>query len=60
MSREQYGVNKERLEQQIEEKRKRLNCAIEDKEDYDVIYELSLEVDKLIEDYIQMMKTIIE
>ncbi len=60
MSREQYGVNKERLEQQIEEKRKRLNCAIEDKEDYDVIYELSLEVDKLIEDYIQMMKKIIE
>lgn len=56
MSREQYGVNKKKLEEQIEEKRKRLNCAIEEKEDYDVIYELSLEVDKLIEDYIQMTK----
>lgn len=56
MSREQFGVNKKKLEEQIEEKRKRLNCAIEAKEDYDVIYELSLEVDKLIEDYIQMTK----
>ncbi len=56
MSREQYGVIKEKLEEKIEEKRKRLNCAIEEKEDYDVVYELSLEVDKLIEDYIHMMK----
>lgn len=56
MSREQYGVNREKLEEKIEEKRKRLNCAIGEKEDYDVVYELSLEVDKLIEDYIQMMK----
>ncbi len=56
MSREQFGVIKEKLEEQIEEKRKKLNCAIEEKEDYDVVYELSLEVDKLIEDYIEITK----
>lgn len=56
MSREKYGVNTKRLEERIEEKRKRLNCAIEENEDYDVVYELSLEVDKVIADYIQMTK----
>ncbi|MBQ2800559.1 MAG: Spo0E family sporulation regulatory protein-aspartic acid phosphatase [Lachnospiraceae bacterium] len=56
MSREQYGVNRKKLEKIIEEKRKKLDCAIEAKADYEVVYELSLEVDKVIEDYIQMNK----
>ncbi len=56
MSREENGVERKKLEEKIEEKRKRLNCAIKENEDYDVVYQLSLEVDKAIADYIQMTK----
>lgn len=57
MSREKDGVERKKLEEIIEEKRRKLNCAIEEKEDYEVVYQLSLEVDKAIEDYIRMKKS---
>ncbi|MBQ4529474.1 MAG: Spo0E family sporulation regulatory protein-aspartic acid phosphatase [Lachnospiraceae bacterium] len=44
------------LEEKIEEERSKLNYAIEKNEDYDVIYELSIGVDKLLEEYIKMRK----
>ena len=56
MSRGQNGEERKRLEERIEEKRKKLNCAIEEKKEYEIVYELSLDVDKAIADYIQMTK----
>lgn len=52
----QFGDRLRSLEEKIERERKKLNSAIQDKEDYDVIYKLSLVVDKLIEEYIQIKK----
>lgn len=56
---EKSGLGDERmkiLEEKIEEERSKLNYAIEKNEDYDVIYELSIGVDKLLEEYIKMRK----
>ena len=36
----------------IEKARKRLNASIDAREGYDVIYQYSIELDKLIEEYI--------
>ena len=43
---------KEELIGQIESVRKKLNDSIDSKEDYATIYEYSVELDKLIEQYI--------
>lgn len=43
---------KEQLIEMIEEARKKLNKSIEAKEDYETIYKHSIELDRLIEQYI--------
>lgn len=45
-------VPKEELVQKIEQSRSKLNKTIDDKEDYEVIYSASVELDHLIEQYI--------
>lgn len=39
------------LEKQIEELREKLNRSIEEEEDFDIIYKISTELDKLIVKY---------
>lgn len=57
MEKSGFGDNRMKiLEEKIEEERRKLNYAIEKNEDYDVIYELSIGVDKLLEEYIKMKK----
>ena len=56
MEKNGLGDRMRRLEERIEEERRKLNYAIEKNEDYDVIYELSIGVDKLLEEYIKMRK----
>lgn len=56
MEKNGLGDRMRRLEERIEEERRKLNYAIEKNEDYDVIYELSIGVDKLLEEYIKMKK----
>lgn len=51
-----FGDKVRALEEKIEEERRKLNCAIEKNEDYDVIYKLSIVVDKLLEEYIKIKK----
>ena len=43
--------SREELVNQIEEARKRLNGSIDGKESYDLIYRYSVELDRLIEQY---------
>ena len=43
--------SREELLNQIEEARKRLNGSIDGKESYDLIYRYSVELDRLIEQY---------
>ena len=43
--------SREELVNRIEEARKRLNGSIDGKEAYDVIYRYSVELDRLIEEY---------
>lgn len=44
--------SKEKLILKIEEARQRLNDSIDAKENYDIIYQYSVELDHLIEQYI--------
>lgn len=44
--------NKEQLIERIEEARTRMNHSIDAKEEYEVIYQYSLELDQLIAQYI--------
>lgn len=53
MEKSELGDRMKILEERIEEERRKLNYAIEKNEDYDVIYELSIGVDKLLEEYIK-------
>ena len=43
--------SREELVNRIEEARKRLNGSIDGKEEYDLIYRYSVELDRLIEEY---------
>lgn len=43
---------RDELVEKIEEARRKLNDSIDSKEDYDVIYRYSVELDRLIEQYI--------
>ena len=45
--------SREELVNQIEEARKRLNVSIDGKEAYDLIYQYSVELDRLIEQYME-------
>ena len=45
--------SREELVNQIEEARKRLNGSIDEKEAYDLIYQYSVELDRLIEQYME-------
>lgn len=45
--------SREELVNQIEEARKRLNGSIDGKEAYDRIYQYSVELDRLIEQYME-------
>lgn len=45
--------SREELVNQIEEARKRLNRSIDGKEAYDLIYQYSVELDRLIEQYME-------
>ena len=45
--------SREELVNQIEEARKRLNGSIDRKEAYDLIYQYSVELDRLIEQYME-------
>ena len=45
-------ISKEELVRDIEQARKRLDNSIEKKEDYEAIYQNSLDLDRLIEQYI--------
>lgn len=44
--------SKEELVASIEEARKKLDVSIDKKEDYDKVYQYSVELDRLIEQYI--------
>lgn len=46
------GISKEELIQKIEQARETLNCSIEKKERYEIIYKNSVILDRLIEQYI--------
>lgn len=46
------GNSKEDLVEQIEDTRKKLNTSIDLREDYQETYQISIELDKLIEQYI--------
>ena len=45
-------LEKQRLIDEIEAARKKLNDSIDTKKDYDIIYQYSVELDHLIEQYI--------
>ena len=45
--------SREELVNQIEEARKRLNGSSDGKEAYDLIYQYSMELDRLIEQYME-------
>lgn len=46
------NISKEELVVSIEEAREKLNKSIEEKENYELIYKHSIELDHLIEQYI--------
>lgn len=46
------NISKEELVVSIEEAREKLNKSIEEKDDYELIYKHSIELDHLIEQYI--------
>lgn len=46
------AISKEELVMRIEEARQRLNLSIDTKENYEIIYKNSVELDLLIEQYI--------
>lgn len=48
----QYKADRQRLIDEIETAREKLNNSIETKEDYDKIYQYSTALDHLIEQYI--------
>ena len=52
MSSMEHVPNKQSLIEQIEASRKRLNDSIDAKKDYEIIYQYSVELDQLIEQYI--------
>lgn len=46
------ALEKQRLIEKIEAARQKLNDSIDAKKDYDIIYQYSVELDQLIEQYI--------